>query len=147
MNELCAHALESQPEECCGLLTGKGEMRFAHVYRCRNEMTAKHLDDPETFPRDGGQAYFMNEIDYLRAQTEAEQAGEVVTAVYHSHVGAGVHFSEMDQEFAENAFFPFPDAAQIVLAVWDHSVSGAGVFERDASSGLFVGAALAVAPQ
>jgi len=144
MHELCAHALQAQPEECCGLVTGSAAERFATVHRCRNEMTAKHRKDPELYPRDGTRAYFMNETDYLRAQTEAEERGETVTAVYHSHVGAGVHFSEMDQEFAESDLFPFPGAAQIVMSVWDRRVTGAGVFERDPVSGEFVGALLEV---
>ena len=89
----------------------------------------------------------MNEVDYMRAQQEAERAGAQVTAVYHSHVEAGAYFSEMDQEFANAAFFPFPDASHIVLAVWDYKVSGAGVFERDPASGLFVGARIEVAEE
>ena len=59
-------------------------------------------------------------------------------------MGAGAYFSEMDQEFADAPFFPFPDVSHIVLAVWDRNVSGAGVFERDATSGLFVGARIEV---
>jgi proteasome lid subunit RPN8/RPN11 len=153
MNELCAHALESQPEECCGLVSGSAPGsegptdRFSRVHRCRNEMSARHSSDPRSFPRDGRRAYFMNEFDYLRAEKEAETTGGVVTAVYHSHVGAGVHFSAMDQEFVESAFFPFPEASQIVLSVWDGRVSDAGIFERDPTSGRVVGAPLAVMPE
>jgi len=102
-------------------------------------MTARHRADSVAYPRDGREAYLMNEIDYLQAQEHAEGKGDEVTAVYHSHVGAGVYFSEMDQEFASAAFFPFPGAAQIVLAVWEGRVAGAGMFTRDAQSGLFVG--------
>ena len=144
MNELCNHALESQPEECCGLVTGTAVERYANAYRCRNEMTARHLAEPEVYPRDGKHAFLMNELDYFKAQQDAESRGEVVTAVYHSHVGAGAYFSEMDQEFANAAFFPFPQASHIVLSVWEHSVSGAGIFERDIATGRFVGALIEV---
>jgi len=145
MNELCSHALESQPEECCGLVSGTPNEHYALVHRCRNDMSVRHLEDPESYPRDGTQAFWMNEVDYLRAQREAEGVGAEVTAVYHSHVGAGVYLSEMDQEFADAVFFPFPRASHIVLAVWDHKVSGAGIFERDVDTGLFVGALIEVA--
>ena len=118
MHELCAHALEAQPEECCGLVIGRPSDRFSRVVRCRNEMTARHKEDPAAYPRDGTRAFYMSEADYLRAMREAEAEGHRVTAVYHSHVGAGAYLSEMDLAFAEHAFFPFPDAAQIVLAVW-----------------------------
>jgi len=131
LHEVCAHALEAQPEECCGLVLGTSERPFARVVRCRNEMTAKHRAEPEVFPRDGHSAYYMNELDYLQAQRQAEEQGELVSAIYHSHVGAGPYLSEMDQEYAEHPLFPFPEAAQIVLAVWDRKVAGGGIFVRD----------------
>jgi len=139
MNELYSHALQSQPEECCGLISGTKQERYARVHRCRNEMTARHLEDAAAYPRSGTEAYLMNEVDYQRAAQEAEAKGESVTAVYHSHVGAGAYFSELDQEFAEAAFFPFPDASHIVLSVWGRRVSSAGIFERSPLTGQFVG--------
>ena len=62
--------------------------------------------------------------------------------VFHSHVGAGAYLSQMDLEYAEHEFFPFPDAAQIVLAVFDRKVKAVGIFERDGETGGFVGRAL-----
>jgi proteasome lid subunit RPN8/RPN11 len=115
-------------------VTGVEGEPFRQVHRCRNTMTQQHQNDPENFPRDGTQAYYMSELDYLRAQKEAEARGEQVTAVYHSHVAAGVYLSEMDQDFANHELFPFPDAAQIVLAVGAQKVDrvlSAGIFERD----------------
>ena len=138
LHDMSAHALESQPEECCGLLTGSEEQRFLRSFRCRNVMTMKHQAEPSVFPRDGRQAFFMNEADYLRAQRDAEAKGEYVTAIYHSHVGAGLHFSVMDQEFASQDLFPFPGAAHIVLAVWDRSVQAA-IFEVHPEKGDFRG--------
>ncbi len=134
LNELCSHALETRPEECCGLVTGVPGDRFRSVHRCRNTMTLQHENDPVNYPRDGRQAYYMSEVDYLRAQKEAERCGETITAIYHSHVSAGVYLSEMDQDFANHELFPFPLAAQIVLAVGPSvgdRVLAAGIFERD----------------
>lgn len=144
LNEMCAHALEAQPEECCGLIIGspsteEAGVRFERVFRCRNDMTRHHKADPQRYPRDGREAYYMNEADYLRASDEAEREGGVITAVYHSHVGAGAYFSEMDQEFAEQPTFPFPEAAQFVLAVWGGRVAGVGLFERGCNGGPFLG--------
>jgi proteasome lid subunit RPN8/RPN11 len=148
LNELCTHALETRPEECCGLLTGVGGNPFRSVHRCRNTMTRQHQGDPDAYPRDGTQAYYMSEVDYLRAQKEAESCGEEVTAVYHSHVAAGVYLSEMDQDFANHELFPFPMAAQIVLAVGAQPVDrilSAGIFERD-PGGHFRGRTLEAGP-
>lgn len=136
LNELFTHALETRPEECCGLVTGSAADPFRSAHRCRNTMTQQNRNDPKAYPRDGTEAYYMSELDYLRAQKEAESRGERVTAVYHSHVAAGVYLSEMDQDFADHPLFPFPDAAQIVLAVGPQKVDrvlSAGVFERDAN--------------
>lgn len=88
----------------------------------------------------------MSETDYLKALENAETQGETVSAVYHSHVGAGAYFSEMDQEFAEHELFPFPDVAHIVVAVWDEQVSQVGVFERNGAGAPFSGRSLLAEP-
>lgn len=142
LNELCGHALETQPEECCGLITGTSDERFASVYRCRNEMTRYHGEDPELYPRDGTKAFYMNETDYLKAANDAEEKGQLVTAVYHSHVGVGAYFSEMDQEFAAHELFPFPNVAHIVIAVGEGGYKQLGVFERASAEESFVGRVL-----
>jgi proteasome lid subunit RPN8/RPN11 len=142
LNELCAHALETLPEECCGLVLGRGDARFARVARCRNEMTRRHLADPRSHPRDGRAAFWMNEADYAQAQAAAEQIGDEVTAIYHSHVDMGVHLSELDLEYAEHPLFPFPSAAQIVIAVHERRVVGLGLFQREGAGKPFVGLAI-----
>lgn len=146
LNEICAHARETQPEECCGLIMGNGVDRFLSVYRCRNDMTLHHQKDPERYPRDGSKAFYMNESDYMKAWREAEERGEEPRAVYHSHVGAGAYFSEMDQQFAADELFPFPGVAHIVIGIWDRQVTQVGIFEPDRRGGSFVGRRLEVCP-
>ncbi len=146
MNEFCAHARETQPEECCGLITGSPDQPYRTAYRCRNEMTALHLQDAERYPRNGKKAFYMNPTDYLKAMDEAAQQGELVSAIYHSHVGAGAYFSEMDQEYAEQETFPFPDVAHIVIAVFDGQVKQLGVFERKEAGLPFLGRPLVAEP-
>jgi proteasome lid subunit RPN8/RPN11 len=145
LNELCAHARDTWPEECCGLVTGTrlGHYEAAHV--CRNDMTRLHQSDPVTHPRNGTRAFYMNELDYLRVSEAAEPSGRVVTAVYHSHVGAGAYFSELDQKFASQPLFPFPDADHIVLAVFDRRVKELGLFRRDSTGG-FTGRSVVAEP-
>lgn len=137
LNELFEDALKCFPEECCGLVLGRQGERYRRVVRCRNEMTARHQRDPIAYPRDGRAAFYMNEHDYQKAQAEAEAAGDDVTAVYHSHVGHGAYLSDMDLTYAENPFFPFPRADQIVLEVSEDKVREAAVFRR--CDGRFVG--------
>jgi proteasome lid subunit RPN8/RPN11 len=137
LHELCNHALETLPEECCGLILGGASQRYQQLIRCRNEMTALHQKDSAAHPRDGRAAFYMNEHDYMKALEEAEAAGMSVTAVYHSHVGADAYLSEMDLEYAAQPLFPFPDADQIVLPVYDRTVRRVAVFRRCAEG--FVG--------
>ena len=137
LNELCRHALDTAPEECCGLVTGTPARRFQGVYRITNVMTRMHVSDAVAFPRNAHHAYYMSEIEYLRAQKDAEAKGQRVTAVYHSHVGAGAYLSEEDLGYAEHPLFPFPGAAQIVISILAGRINEAAIFEMDASLGGF----------
>jgi proteasome lid subunit RPN8/RPN11 len=145
LHELCKHAVDTQPEECCGLIVGSAQDRYQRLAPCRNEMTQRHNEDPAAYPRDGREAFFMNEKDYLGVIEAAESDGLAVTAVYHSHVGSEVYLSEMDLEYAESALFPFPDAEQIVISVSSEperglaQVRGVGVFRREGRDTPFVG--------
>lgn len=130
LHELCQHALDTFPEECCGLLVGNSLERYRRLFRCTNVMTALHLKHPDEYPRDGRAAFWMREQDYLDALQEAERAGERVTAVYHSHAGAGLYLSSEDLANAENPRFPFPEADQIVISVYERTVHGVAVFRR-----------------
>jgi proteasome lid subunit RPN8/RPN11 len=139
LNELYAHARESFPEECCGLLTGSGPDSFLESHRCRNEMTKHHKNDPLNYPRDGAQAFHMSEVDYLEVVKRAEAEGRRVTGIYHSHVDAGAYFSELDQDFASQPLFPFPDVAHVVISIVDRQVQGAGAFRWVSDESRFEG--------
>ena len=139
LNDLYAHAIETLPDECCGLIVGTDEDRFQRLVRCRNEMTMRHRQDPVEYPRDGSEAFYMNSLDYMMVQDEAEARGARVTAVYHSHVGVGAYLSGMDLAYAESASFPFPDADHIVVAVFDRKVDSVAFFRKDGEGQSFHG--------
>lgn len=84
----------------------------------------------------------MNEMDYVRIQRQADEERVQVTGVYHSHVGAGAYFSELDQAFALQPLFPFPAADHLVISVVEERVRELAVFRRDAVSGGFAGRVL-----
>jgi proteasome lid subunit RPN8/RPN11 len=130
LNELCEHARETEPEECCGLVLSEGRLRYGRTVRCRNEMTKRHEEDPAAFPRDNQAAYYMSASDVIAVTREAERVGAAVTAVYHSHVGAGAYLSELDLGYARHELFPFRDADQIVLSVLEHRVREIKIFLR-----------------
>lgn len=145
LHEMCRHALDVAPEECCGLLLEGPD--GTRVVRVTNVMTKMHVADPKAFPRDARHAYYMSEIEYLRAIEEAEQRGERVAAVYHSHFGQGCYLSADDLAFASHPLFPFPDADQIVVSILDGKVQEVGCFEPSAQApGGFVGRRLGATP-
>lgn len=130
-HELCNHAVEAAPEEeCCGLIVGNALQRYLRVVRCTNQMGALHREDPERYPRDARSAFYMSPSDIEKVNHEAEEAGERITAVYHSHVGAGAYLSALDVAHAAHDFFPFPDADQIVVTVFERSARDVAVFRR-----------------
>lgn len=95
-------------------------------------MTRLHQIDPTQHPRDGREGFHMHEADVLAAQREADARGWRVTGVYHSHADAGPYFSTVDQEFAAQPGFPFPEALHIVISLLDGLVNEIAVFEREA---------------
>lgn len=147
MSELYAHALETLPEECCGLVVGTRQEPFRGLFRCRNDVTALHRRDPQRYPRDGRAAFHMNELDYLEAARSAEVRGEQVTGVYHSHVNCGLYFSELDQAHAAHEGFPFPDAKHLVVSIVGRRVEGVGLFESLGAGGGFAGRRVVHAPR
>lgn len=134
LHEICRHALDVAPEECCGFVIGDENTRFLRIVRVTNVMTKMHLADPEAFPRDAHHAYYMSEVEYQRALEEAEARSERVAAVYHSHIGQDCYLSESDLAFAVHPLFPFPEAAQIVVSLLGKRVADVGLFEPLADS-------------
>lgn len=138
LHEICQHAIEAEPEECCGLVIGDRRGRYQEVARCRNDMTQHHRNDPRSFPRDGRRAYWMNELDYQRVDSAARARGLAVTAVYHSHVGADAYLSELDMRYAAHAAFPFPESDHFVVSIIEHRIDRIGAF-LSRGRGAFVG--------
>lgn len=130
LNELMGHAREAYPEECCGLVLGQEAGRFESVHRCRNEMTKRHRQNPELYPRDGTKAFWMDEEEYYEIKNQAEERGLLVSAVYHSHINWGLYFSKLDQDYALNPLFPFPEACHIVISVMDGVAKESAAFVR-----------------
>jgi proteasome lid subunit RPN8/RPN11 len=157
LNEMYEHALKAfgeRQEECCGLLVGDGDVPFREVHPCHNDMNRHHRRDPLNYPRDARHAFHMRETDYQRVVRDAEHRGLRVTGIFHSHVNAEPYFSELDQEFASQPLFPFPDAHHVVISVTGEVetgspalVVGAAVFRWLPGEGRFEGVPIrAVAP-
>jgi proteasome lid subunit RPN8/RPN11 len=73
VEEMFAHARESRPEECCGLLGCDAEQIGATVYRLRNI-----APDPSV-------GYDGDPQDLCEAQRSMRARGEQLLGIYHSH--------------------------------------------------------------
>ena len=134
-NEMCSHALDAVPEECCGLITGRPDAPFMGLSRITNVMNKMHLTDPEQYPLDARVGYYMAETEYLSAMVQAEERGETITGVYHSHLNAGAYLSDEDRAYAENPLFPFPGAFPVVLSVSGGRIKEVACFSVDPEAG------------
>ena len=72
MAELITHALEEDPNECCGLLLGTGE-DADELYRMSN-VNKKPIS-----------RYTMQPSELLEAQGKAKKSDREFIAIYHSH--------------------------------------------------------------
>lgn len=88
------HAIEwvaqAYPDEGCGLILERdGEYRFLE---CPNLADKYHALDPETYPRTARTFYIIDPMEFVRA----EDRGERVAVVVHSHADVGDYFSDED---------------------------------------------------
>jgi [CysO sulfur-carrier protein]-S-L-cysteine hydrolase len=101
IDEIVAHAREEAPNECCGLVAGRSGVA-TRVFRARNEMASPL-------------AYNVHPQDLLRITNEIEDAGEELTAIYHSHTRSPAEPSQTDINLAAN----WPDPVYLICSVAD----------------------------
>ena len=129
------------------MVFGRAEEPYVRVIRVTNVMTKMHVADPIAFPRDARHAYYMSEVEYMRAIEAAEERGEHVSAIYHSHFGQACYLSQDDLAFAAHPLFPFPNASQLVVSLLGQRIGDVGIFEPLETSGVgFVGRRLEATP-
>jgi proteasome lid subunit RPN8/RPN11 len=120
-NEISRHAQETFPEECCGVIFSAGASDRAH--RLTNMQNKLHALDPQTFPRTAEIAYAMDPLELESVIQQAESRGQKLKAFYHSHPNHDAYFSAEDKAFASPFGEPtYPDAAQIVVSVYNRAV-------------------------
>jgi desampylase len=72
LEELTRHAAEAWPEECCGLLIGRGD-RIETVMRTRNAA------------EDRARRFLVDPADHFEAIRAARADGLTIVGAYHSH--------------------------------------------------------------
>ena len=100
INELIAHAKEDAPNECCGMLGGSNG-RATTLYRAANA---------EASPL----RYNIDAKDLFRIMSTIEDAGEELTAIYHSHTKSPAQPSPTDVNLAT-----YPDTVYLIVSIAD----------------------------
>jgi len=128
------------PVEGCGLILEKdGAYRFLE---CENLADKYHALDPEQFPRTARHFYIIDPIEFMRA----EDRGERVAVIVHSHADVGDYFSDEDIAAATipgpTAEDP-PEAAHpgvdfLVVSTREGGADHAKLFRFDPNSATFV---------
>jgi proteasome lid subunit RPN8/RPN11 len=117
VDAMIAHARETAPEECCGLIGGVSEIRATTLYRLRN-VTPNRESAYEAAPE-----------DLFVAQRQMRERGEDLVAIYHSHPRASDPSpSETDVRLA---YYPSAKYLIIGLGGMEAVVKAFSISERE----------------
>jgi proteasome lid subunit RPN8/RPN11 len=100
LDELIAHALEDAPNECCGMVASR-DGEAVRVHRARNAAAS-----PFRYEIDGQEQY--------RLQTDIEDDGLDLGAIYHSHTRSAPEPSQTDINLAF-----YPESLYVIVGVQD----------------------------
>ncbi len=130
IDAMCRHALETYPDECCGIISGKNSEETVHI--CDNVQNKLHTEDPLRYPRDARTAYAIDRHEAEGIFSEARVQGSDIVAFYHSHTDHEAYFSDMDREVQTVFGEPeFPEALHIVISVRDNRIHDVKYFRWD----------------
>jgi [CysO sulfur-carrier protein]-S-L-cysteine hydrolase len=98
LDEIVDHARAEAPNECCGMIAAR-DGEAVQVYRAVNAAASplRYEVDPK---------------DQLRIETEIDEAGLQLGAIYHSHTRSAPYPSQTDINLAF-----YPDAVYVIVGV------------------------------
>ncbi len=123
VDEMLAHARESDPFECCGLLAGKNGRVLAHypitntiardqrAVQVFQEANVKQLGELSETTR-AEVAYFMDPKELLAAFKDIRQRDLELSVIYHSHTHSPAYPSQTDIGLAY-----YPEAAYLIISL------------------------------
>jgi [CysO sulfur-carrier protein]-S-L-cysteine hydrolase len=103
IDEMVAHARDGLPNECCGMIGGRGEQATS-VYRAENEFAS-----PLRFGVASGDLFRIT-------QKEMPARDEELIGIYHSHTKSAAYPSQTDVNEAAKSW---PDAVWIIVSLED----------------------------
>lgn len=99
--DILAHAYETEPAECCGLIGGTESGRASSIYRLRNVAANSHF------------SYEVAPEELFAAQREMRQSGEQLVAIYHSHPRS----SEPEPSETDVRLAYYPSATYLIIGL------------------------------
>src|SRR5205823_9126444 len=88
-DQVFAHARADYPNECCGLLAGRGD-EVTRLHRMTNVEASPFM-------------YLMDPKEQLQVFDAIDQAGDELLAIYHSHTHTEAYPSQTD---VKQAYYP-----------------------------------------
>lgn len=139
MLEVFQHARECYPEECCGLLIGPLAAAPSRFVRCTNVQSRRRAQGESEL--DARHAFWIDEGELLRALRGAEEKGEALRVIYHSHVDTPAYLSHTDLRgvLTPDGSPLWPGVAHLVVSVREDGVHEAALFDWDSEGQRFLG--------
>ena len=132
LDTILEHGARDYPNEACGLLFGPADGGITRAVPLANALDRLHAEDPEAYPRTARTGYVIDPTEQFRAVHDAEDRGETLRGIYHSHTDVGAYFSEEDKAQATPLGEPaFPDAVYVVADIRKGRAEGSKAFVWD----------------
>ena len=108
VDEMVSHALEDDPDECCGILAGP-DGKVVKLYRMTNTERSPYR-------------YSMDPKEQINVNREMDDNGWELLAIYHSHTHSAAYPSSTDVRMATwpDGTSIWPDAHYILVSLEDH---------------------------
>jgi proteasome lid subunit RPN8/RPN11 len=139
VDQIAAHGERDYPIEACGLVFGQSDdPRLSRVVPMKNVQDKYHRLDPEAFPRDGRDAFRLDELERLRVLDDSRAKGLVERILYHSHCDAGAYFSPEDRAMAvQQGVEMMPGVVHVVVSIRRGRRADMAAFRFDPARGVF----------
>lgn len=134
--EIAQHAIAWYASECCGLLFAASNSDDCLRCICMDNLQDKYHDKmPEDFPRTSRDAFKLNEREVMKLEEAAQDEGQRLLAIFHSHIDCGAYFSDEDILMAAPFGEPNnPAMWHVVLDCQPDGVHGAKAYKWDGTT-------------
>ncbi len=104
-DQMVAHSIQEDPNECCGILTGSDDA-VSKVYQVTNTARSPYR-------------YLMDPQEQLNVMLESERSGQEILAFYHSHTHSPAYPSPTDVRMAQQSGWLGDDVFYILVSLED----------------------------